>query len=286
MTRRFPVLAHWEFTCSDDAGDFAGYMNHLDVGLFGTAPIDDPRARVVPVTPTGHVSIEHTNRRGDTGNVWYRGPFTPSKITREPAGKPYHVADQARRIGPDGREDVSYAAAFEVGRLLALSDLQFLRGLRVWAREEFAVRRQDDVILPSFGDLQVALPFDVDLPRVLSRDLLTPGGIGGDPLTELGAALPIHEAELLFQPSDTAVLATGLGLETQIVAATLGTDVSASPVDSATINSGLRTFDELLGATAELGVLHDHLAAAVDDVRARGRATRRRGGGGTRRADR
>ena len=44
VTSRFPVLAYWEFSCSDESGDFAGYMNHLDVGLLGTAPIVDHRA--------------------------------------------------------------------------------------------------------------------------------------------------------------------------------------------------------------------------------------------------
>ena len=39
---RFPVLASWEFECSEIPGDFAGYMERLDVALFGDRSAADP----------------------------------------------------------------------------------------------------------------------------------------------------------------------------------------------------------------------------------------------------
>jgi hypothetical protein len=265
-TSRFPVLAHWEFACSDEPKDFAGHMVNLDVGLLGTAPIVDPRAPVVPVAATGHVSIAHTDRRGDAGRAWYRGPFTPTKITREAAGRPYHVADQARRIGTDGREDISYAAAFEVGRLLAMSDLQYLRALRQWVREEFVVRRRHDILAPHLEDLGIALPFDPGLSRLISRDILVPGGFGGDPRVQLGTPLPIHEAEGLFRPTDPEVLAAGFDLEVAFVASVLGTDLVTEPVGPGVLDHGLNTFDEVLGSISSLESLSGELVRFVDEI--------------------
>jgi hypothetical protein len=253
---RFPVLAHWEFACSDEDADFAGYMNHLDVGLLGTAPIVDRRAPVVPVAASGHLAIAHTDRRGESGQAWYRGPVTPSKITRDPAGQPYHVSDQARRVGPDGREDLSYAAAFEVGRLLAMSDLQFLRALRQWVRQEFVSRRRSDVVRPYLDEMGITLPYDVQFGRQLTKDLLSPtGGPGGDPLVVLGNPLPLHEAERLFTADDPVVLARGLGLDAAFVARVLGTDLMTENVPSQVLDIGADTFDELQRGTATLAGL-------------------------------
>lgn len=260
-TFRFPVLAHWEFRCSDEAGDFAGYMNHLEDGLLGSAPIVDPRAPVVPVTPTGHVSIESTDRRGETGKVWFRGAGTPTKVTRETAGHPYHVADQARRLGPDGREDVSYAAAFELGRLLAMSDLQFVRALRDWVRREFVVRRNNDVVNPYFTGLHINLPYNVTLPKLITNSMLLPGGIGGDPMTELGNPLPIHEADALLRANDIDVLATGLGLSQQVVARALGDELMNGTVAPGTVDLGLNSFEEVRGNT----VTFTGLEASLDE---------------------
>ena len=265
------MLAHWEFTCSEESGDFAGYMNHLDVGLLGTAPIDDPRARVVPVSPTGHVSVEHADRRGNVGRAWYRSPLTPTKITRSPPGQPYHVADQARRIGTDGREDISYAAAFEVGRLLAMSDLQFLRALRNWVRAELVIRRQSGVVRPYLDDLAIGVAFDAVFPRVVARDVLLDGGIGGDPRLQLGPPLPVHEAADLIRANDTTVLARGLGLEATLVASVLGTDLVTQPVVGDVLDLGINTFDEVREAGFSLDTLRGELDQFVGDLDANAR---------------
>jgi len=266
VTSRYPVLAYWEFSCSEESGDFAGYMNHLDVGLLGTAPIVDHRAPVVPVTASGHLAIAHTDRRGDAGQAWYRGPFTPTKITREPAGQPYHVADQARRVGPDGREDLAYAAAFEVGRLLAMSDLQFLRALRQWVRQEFVSRRTQDVVEPYLGELGINLPFDVLFGRELSKQLLIPGGFGGDPVGPLGNPLPLHEAELMFAANDPQVMARGFGLEPGLVADVLGVQLTNEVVEATVIDLGVHTFDDVRAAVDTLGGLRSQLGGLVGDL--------------------
>src|SRR4030095_5328028 len=105
---RFPILAHWSFTC-DGGGSFESLMKGLDVGLLGTlqseaakkkrpgcapepggtAAPHAPRPRpAAEVTETGHVGLAHTTRVGDQVRAWYRGPFVPSPTPREGGGTP------------------------------------------------------------------------------------------------------------------------------------------------------------------------------------------------------
>ena len=146
---RFPVLAHWSFTVTG-AGGFETWMRGLDVGLLGTEPARIPA--VPPPRPkaefaeTGHVGLAHLTRRGDRVRAWYRGPLASYPTTRDaPNAKgqlPFaHVSDQLRRIVPDGREDLSLAAAFEIGRLLALSQPSVVRALLAWRAEQFGAER-------------------------------------------------------------------------------------------------------------------------------------------------
>ena len=214
VTSRFPVLAHWEFTCSDESGDFAGYMNHLDVGLLGTAPIDDPGRRWCRSAATGHLAIEHTDRRGDAGQAWYRGPFTPTKITREPAGQPYHVADQARRIGtgrprgPRVRGRLrGRPAAGDVGPAVPPLAAQ-------WVRQEFVSRRHSRTSSArTWTSLAIALPFDALFGRELSTRRADRPAASAATRGPLGNPLPLHEADGAVPANDTQVLARGLGLE-------------------------------------------------------------------------
>ena len=103
------------------------------------------RARTPEVAETGHVGLAHTTRAGDDVRAWYRGPFVPSPMLarwrqrRKPALA--HASDQLRAVVPDGREDLSLAVAFEIGRLLALSRPAFVSALMKWRREQFGAER-------------------------------------------------------------------------------------------------------------------------------------------------
>ena len=162
-TYRFPVLAHWSFTVSGDP-TFEQLMKGLDVGLIGTlvgdlppktpqqvdverhrAPPPVPARGVPEVAETGHIGLAHQTRRGDHVTAWFRGPLSPHPTTRE---KPLdgrlplaHTSDQLRTAVPDGREDVSLAAAFEIGRLLALSQPAVVNALLRWRQEQFGAER-------------------------------------------------------------------------------------------------------------------------------------------------
>ena len=213
---RFPVLTSWEFRCEGDK-DFAALVQGLDTGLLGTAerPGRGPTDRTPVVSDTGHVVLEETERTGEAGRSWYRGPFVPRAVERRPA-EAVHVADQLRRVAEDGRIELGEAAAFELGRLLALSAPSTVVALREWRRQGFVSRRGTRVgagsllggLLESWevalsGPVAAALGSrllgTVGAPEVADRVL--PARAAVDPLPELG---------LLADPART--VATGLGI--------------------------------------------------------------------------
>lgn len=129
---RLVLLYSWQFT-SDGDGTFYNLMQNLDVGMIGTVSVANQPA----VTDTGHIPIQLDDRSGTEETALYRGPLVPMQLTRDPLG-PYHSADQARRASPEaGVEDVSYAAAFETGRLLAAADARLAQELMRWRRESY-----------------------------------------------------------------------------------------------------------------------------------------------------
>jgi hypothetical protein len=205
---RFPVLAHWTFT-STGAASFRTLMQGLDVGLLGTLPADPqpppkpacapPDQGVAPpppaqprpapeLTETGHVGLPHLTRRGDPLRAWYRGPFTLHITTRtqpDEDGKLElaHTSDQLRRVVPDGREDLSLAAAFEIGRLLALSQPSVVAALMRWRQEEFGAERARQLAAVAAGALTAVKP-------ALQGRIQDLGHLIGKQLTLAAAAAP------------------------------------------------------------------------------------------------
>jgi hypothetical protein len=159
---RLVVLQTWQFTCTT-GGTFFEIMQALDVGMIGkVASPGHP-----PLLDTGHLQLPLQDRAGVPETAWYRGPLVPWELTRDPLG-PYHSADQARRATPEtGAEDVSYAAAFEVGRLLAAADPRLAQELMRWRRESYRQAARAD------GLAAIARVSGVQLPADLAERLHT-----------------------------------------------------------------------------------------------------------------
>jgi hypothetical protein len=152
---RLVALTSWQFTC-EGPGTFRELMQNLDVAMLGT--VTDPGAGAPSLADTGHLQLQLSDRLGATEPVWYRGPLVPYNLTRDPLG-PYHSADQARRVAPEtGSEDISYAAAFEAGRLLAAADPRFAQAIMAWRRESYKQSARASTITSIAGRLPVQLP--------------------------------------------------------------------------------------------------------------------------------
>ncbi|MDQ3980002.1 MAG: hypothetical protein M3314_10680 [Actinomycetota bacterium] len=222
-TYRFPVLLAWDFVCTGTGG-FERLMNGLDSGMLGTVEEGADPALVPDVAVTGHISLAHRSRRGEATESWYRGPFVPQPTVRtQPAadGKlPLaHTGDQLRRVVPDGHEDVGLAAAFEIGRLLALSKPGVVAAMSAWREELFGAararqisRQLADSVVTGIGDaiVQGKRP----LEDLLAERLLVPyadrvpEALGPRAKEFASARVPEDIAEL----SPTEAMA-GLGLD-------------------------------------------------------------------------
>lgn len=133
LKEKLILLHSWSFECTG-AGTFQGLAENLDVGMVGDLKEGEEWPKV---TDTGHLAMSLRDRSGAQETAWYRGPLVPFPVSRDTRG-PYHSADQARRLSLEtGLEDISYAAAFEVGRLLAAADARLAQELMRWRRGDY-----------------------------------------------------------------------------------------------------------------------------------------------------
>ncbi len=267
-THRFPVLAHWSFQTVGN-GDFETVMRRLDVGLLGT--VDATEDDAPTVVPTGHVLIERQTRQGEGTVGWYRGPLVPHEL-EDRDDVPLHAAEQALRIGSDGIEDLSYAAAFELGRLMALSDPRFVAALIAWRRGG-STRRWRKLSADRFRT-DLLPPIPLDHFQLISVDLLDrllglqdpAGGFG--PLGPLVNPVPW---ESLYDVQQDVGILQGIGMEVAQIEDALGVEVTSGfgqgpglIVDAANPIG----FEELadLGPGDMTGVLERHFGQELEGI--------------------
>ncbi len=131
---RLLVLGSWRFTCQGSSV-FKSLMKGLnDTRLLSRSPLpgDDGKALTYLNTAfqMGFTPVNHDLRNEDTTISWYRGPLTPMSYERSMSYPDISCADAALRYNPEtGMFDASAAAAWQLGRLLALQDQAFAQAL-------------------------------------------------------------------------------------------------------------------------------------------------------------
>ena len=139
---RLVSLKSWSFACIDEKQSFKGLLLNLDhtPGTLRLPMNDQPQ--VEQYLAQGNVLLPHTFRAVGKSASWYHGPLTPASNTAE-ASLPIRSSDELLRYDPTtGLFDISYAAAWEVGRLLALQSKQFSANLYLWKRTHTQQLRQ------------------------------------------------------------------------------------------------------------------------------------------------
>jgi hypothetical protein len=104
---------------------------------------------------SGYVALNHDLRGGGNTVSWYRGPLLPyAKKGRVVAG-PITSPDAVTRYNPDtGIFDVAYAAAWQLGRLLALQNKSFSIALYQWKRrheKQLAAQIEQSIFASLYG---------------------------------------------------------------------------------------------------------------------------------------
>jgi len=130
---RMAVLSSWSFRCRE-AFSFKAAMDILKVRLLIVPGLDsaqtDAEKQVNDAWKVGYTALNHSTRLGEKAVSWYRGPLVPLDLAKQTNFMFRPAADAALRYSPlDGMMDVSYAAAYQLGRLLALQDRHFATAL-------------------------------------------------------------------------------------------------------------------------------------------------------------
>lgn len=98
----------------------------------------------------GYVPINHYFREGSNSISWYHSPFIPQNSQWNYKVKTSFLSDELLEYDPqNGMFDISYSAAWQLGKLLALEDKDFSRKLLAWrlSKKSKAIRNQTSQIL-------------------------------------------------------------------------------------------------------------------------------------------
>jgi hypothetical protein len=121
----------------------------------------------------GAVPMRYRMRTGQTAAAWYHGPLAPSKSSLLAGVQaPVQVADELVRYSSQtGMFDVSYAAAWEIGRLVALQNKKFSLALQQWKLEHAKMGQMAELSnahpLANLNSPLPSLPLPIELSRWL-----------------------------------------------------------------------------------------------------------------------
>ena len=227
---RLVVLASWKFETTDFNRNFIDIMQALGTRHPPDRPDDligirllqmpyvmptvttDAQKTVQEALDIGFVPLVTVLNDGESTVSWFRGPLTPVITKRDQYG-PYQFSDHAIRYNPgDGIFDMSYAVAWQIGRLLALSDPTFSQAVYNWriaafrktnlavTRRNFVARTSDAMALPTSADALMAYdlgraslagfaagklaPAILALPQITARQRRMPAGVFPGTLSE------------------------------------------------------------------------------------------------------
>ena len=138
---RLPVLDTWTFGTDKLSESFGGRLREMIPGTL-RVPGEDP-----PALAHGYTVLPHAMRQGAQSASWYRGPLVPTEASKSvPVRTSADSPDELLRYDREtGMFDVSLAAAWQLGRLLALADAELLgadRGLEGGGASRAGPRRR------------------------------------------------------------------------------------------------------------------------------------------------
>jgi hypothetical protein len=172
---RLVSLHSWSFACADSQQNLIGLLKGLDRS---PSTLRLPHKKGSPEEPylaQGALPLWHAMRRGDRVVSWYHGPLAPAAnplIETDPSAPelPARAADELMRYNPTtGMFDVSYAAAWELGRLLALQNKTFSVSLYNWKRAHTqSLRQAEDQLLHASPLDAEPEPESIPIPREVS----------------------------------------------------------------------------------------------------------------------
>jgi len=133
---RLAVLGTWTFRC-EGTNDFKAHMKALKIDSLHLPceAFDEGSTAAKDIVngayARGYTAFGHVMRHGEKTVSWYRSPLVPLNYNKpQQIQETVSCADELLRYDPDtGLFDVTYGAAWQLGRLLALQNHSFALAL-------------------------------------------------------------------------------------------------------------------------------------------------------------
>lgn len=142
-------LKSWTFTCEVQASDQTESLGRLfeRVNVAFLEVFSKGPRHLTAHQHYGFVAMQHRFRTGETAASWYRGPLSPmlSSFDRSLLELPSPSADALLWFDEDlGALNVTYAAAWELGRLLSMQNQRIFSLLHHWRRQQIHCAHADE----------------------------------------------------------------------------------------------------------------------------------------------
>ncbi len=159
-------LYQWAFYCEEETYTFEGLVKHLNVNRtdnsteVGSLRLPSIAGPAEPFLDAGFVPLRHHFREGSRTISWYHGPLVSSEqrlkteeLTAIKGSTVQHIRHPDQLLlydATNGFFDVSYAAAWELGRMLTLGNSKIALELYAW-KQAHAKRIQATRHLVDYG---------------------------------------------------------------------------------------------------------------------------------------
>ncbi|CCI20644.1 conserved hypothetical protein [Microcystis aeruginosa PCC 9807] len=135
---RLVSLASWSFTCVNSKHNFDALLQEINrdpdtLRLSSQEPPQNPAKQYLDL---GYVPLHHALRQGDKTVSWYHSPLSTGQ-SQDNLTAPVAIADELMRYDPNtGMFDVSYAMAWQLGRMLTLQNQPLAVEIFNWKRSQ------------------------------------------------------------------------------------------------------------------------------------------------------
>lgn len=156
---RLVSLKSWSFSCIDEKQSFKGLLTHLnrEPSTLRLPEVNNTEAE--KYLSMGYVPLPHFLRQGGKTFSWYHSPLITGNNPNNNITLPIRTADELIIYNPDnGIFDVSYSAAWELGRLLALQSKNLSVSLYNWKRAHRQSLQNIETHLPVYNQANTELP--------------------------------------------------------------------------------------------------------------------------------
>ena len=131
---RLVSLASWSFACIDKEQSFTQILKKLNRNPSAPRLPQNSNSQAEQNLAMGYIPLPHSLRKGSHTVSWYRGPLIPGNNSQTHQF-PIQASDELLRYDHNlGLFDTSYAAAWQLGRMLTLQNQKLAIDLYNWKR--------------------------------------------------------------------------------------------------------------------------------------------------------